>query len=162
MADWIIRIYLSKIRRRAKKNARKCWNRREKYKYGNLSTTGHLCSSFLGMRILVLAFLPSTLLFLFRTIQIKNPIRPAGVLTHMNILNVVKLGLSKEDVKQIIKRSRLRLRLRLRDNYKRNLQDQYMRDSTRGLTIKIKQKDLVTIFPEKATIPFNWFIGRIQ
>ena len=151
MADWIIRIYLSKIRRRAKKNARKCWNRRVKYKYGNLSTTGHLCSSFLGMRIFVLAFLPSTLLFLFRTIQIKNPIRPAGVLTHMNILNVVKLGLSKEDVKQIIKQL-----------FRRNLQDQYMRDSRRGLTIKLKQKDLVRIFSEKATLPYILFMGRIQ
>ena len=108
------------------------------------------------MSVLTLALLPSTLLLLpqaegFRTIQIKNPIRPAGVLTRRNILKVVKLGLSKEDVKQIIKQL-----------FRRNLQDQYMRNSRRGLTIKLKQKDLVKIISQKATTPYNWFIGHIQ
>ena len=106
------------------------------------------------MSVLTLALLPSTLLLLpqaegFRTIQIKNPIRPAGVLTRRNILKVVKLGLSKEDVKQIIKQL-----------FRRNLQDQYMRDSRRGLTIKLKQKDLVKIFSEKPTLPYILFMGR--
>ena len=108
------------------------------------------------MSIFTLALLLSTLLFLpqaeaFRTIQIQNPIRPAGALTHRNILQVVKLGLSKDDVRQIIKQL-----------FKRNLQDQYMKDSRRGLTIKLKQKDLVRIFTEKPTLPYALFMARIQ
>ena len=106
------------------------------------------------MRILFLALLPSTLIFLtlaFRPIQIKNPIRPQVIFSHRNILEVVKQGLSKEDAKHILKKL-----------FEKNLQDKYLKDSGRGLTIKLKLKDLVKIFSEKATHPYIFFIGRIQ
>ena len=106
------------------------------------------------MRILFLALLPTTLIFLpigFRPIQIKNPIGPPLIFSHRNILEVVKQGLSKEDAKQILKKV-----------FEKKLQDQYMRDSGRGMTIKLKQKDLVKIFSEKATYPYILFMGRIQ
>ena len=123
-------------------------------KSSHLATSGHIYSSCQGMRILVLALLPSTLLCLpvtFRPIQIKNPIRPQVTLTSRNILEVVKLGLSKNDVKQI-----------LQQLFKRKLQKQYMKNSRKGLTIKLKQNDLVKIFSKKATLLYILFMGRIQ
>ena len=106
------------------------------------------------MRILFLALLPSTLIFLtvaFRPIQIKNPIRPQVTLTHRNVLEVAKLGLSKNEVKQI-----------LQQLFKRKLKNQYMKKSRKGLTIKLNRKDLIKIFSKKAPLPYVLFMGRIQ
>ena len=106
------------------------------------------------MRILFLALLPTTLIFLpigFRPIQIKNPIGPPLIFSHRNILEVVKLGLSKNYAKQIVEQL-----------FKRKLRNQYMKDPGKGLTIKLKQRDLVKIFSKKATLLYILFMGRIQ